>query len=226
MNRIGLIVFIGLVLVAGGVALWYDVSKAPETFVPPINQPTSTPPIDKSDLIVVDTPKPGDTVKGHFVVKGKARGNWFFEASFPIELSDSEGNIFASEIAHAKGDWMTTDFVPFEGALYFMWPGGRKEHATLVLKKNNPSGLPQHDDSISIPVIISTAATSAVSKACVITGCSGQICSNEEVITTCEYRTDYACYKTAKCERQSSGACGWTQTAELQACLKNPSPLN
>ena len=42
------------------------------------------------------------------------------------------------------------------------------------------------------------------------TGCSRQVCSDEEVITTCEWRTEYECYKTAKCERQSNGKCGFT----------------
>ncbi|MDO8536684.1 MAG: PQQ-dependent sugar dehydrogenase, partial [bacterium] len=55
---------------------------------------------------------------------------------------------------------------------------------------------------------------------CKPTGCSGQICSDEDMITTCEYRAEYACYKGAKCEQQASGKCGWTQTQELQSCLK------
>jgi eight-cysteine-cluster-containing protein len=55
---------------------------------------------------------------------------------------------------------------------------------------------------------------------CFVGGCSGQICSEEEgVISTCEYREEYACYQKAKCERQSNGQCGWTPTAGLQACL-------
>ena len=54
---------------------------------------------------------------------------------------------------------------------------------------------------------------------CKPTGCSGQICSDEDVITTCEYREEYACYQTAVCERQTSGECGWTETEELKTCL-------
>ncbi|MBI2099044.1 hypothetical protein HYT45_01355 [Candidatus Uhrbacteria bacterium] len=54
---------------------------------------------------------------------------------------------------------------------------------------------------------------------CKPTGCSRQVCSDEEVITTCEYKSEYACYKTAKCERQSDGKCGWSESEELRACL-------
>jgi hypothetical protein len=55
---------------------------------------------------------------------------------------------------------------------------------------------------------------------CFVGGCSGQVCSEQEgVITTCEFRPEYACYQTATCERQAGGECGWTETPELDACL-------
>lgn len=54
---------------------------------------------------------------------------------------------------------------------------------------------------------------------CVITGCSSQVCAEEEIATTCEFRPEYACYDSAICERQASGECGWTQTSESQSCL-------
>lgn len=61
---------------------------------------------------------------------------------------------------------------------------------------------------------------------CYIGGCSSQICSdNPDVISTCEFRAEYACYAGARCERQKSGECGWTETAELKACLMNPPAL-
>ena len=55
--------------------------------------------------------------------------------------------------------------------------------------------------------------------ACVKTGCSGQICAEQDMFSTCEYRPEYACYQTAACERQADGKCGWTQTPALTACL-------
>lgn len=54
---------------------------------------------------------------------------------------------------------------------------------------------------------------------CVRTGCSGQICADTDVITTCEWREEYACYADATCERQADGRCGFTATPELDACL-------
>ncbi len=55
---------------------------------------------------------------------------------------------------------------------------------------------------------------------CRATGCSGQICAEEEIMTTCEFLPEYACYKTAKCERQSDGQCGWTSSEKLVVCLR------
>ncbi len=51
-------------------------------------------------------------------------------------------------------------------------------------------------------------------------GCSGQICTDQpDIVTTCEWREEYACYQSATCERQPSGECGWTETDELRQCL-------
>lgn len=55
---------------------------------------------------------------------------------------------------------------------------------------------------------------------CFVGGCSSQVCSDRaNVVTTCDYRPQYACYRTAKCERQTNGQCGWTMTTALQQCL-------
>ncbi len=58
---------------------------------------------------------------------------------------------------------------------------------------------------------------------CFVGGCSSQYCSDQEgLISTCEWRDEYACYQTATCERQPDGQCGWTPTPELNACLADP----
>jgi hypothetical protein len=71
------------------------------------------------------------------------------------------------------------------------------------------------------------APAPVVKGACYIGGCSGQICSDQEgVASDCMYREEYACYKTATCERQKDGECGWTETAELSACLNSPAKVS
>jgi hypothetical protein len=58
---------------------------------------------------------------------------------------------------------------------------------------------------------------------CYVGGCSQQLCTDQpNMASTCEFRPEYACYKTARCERQASGQCGWTLDAAAVACLENP----
>lgn len=107
---------------------------------------------DKSNLIRVETPKPNDTISSPLIVKGEARGTWFFEGSFPIKLFDSRYDLLAVEIAQAKGEWMTTEFVPFEATIEFTSPE-RKGEGVLVFIKDNPSDMPEHDDELIIPIV-------------------------------------------------------------------------
>ncbi len=56
---------------------------------------------------------------------------------------------------------------------------------------------------------------------CVRAGCAGQLCvrEGEELMTTCEERPEYACYRDARCEPQRDGSCDFTRTPELERCL-------
>jgi hypothetical protein len=103
------------------------------------------------DLIVIDTPLPNQSITSPLTITGKARGMWFFEASFPIVLVDWDGKIIAQGHADAIEDWMTEDFVHFKTTLVYKTPF-YGDHGTLILQKDNPSGLPQNDDAVEIPV--------------------------------------------------------------------------
>jgi hypothetical protein len=65
-----------------------------------------------------------------------------------------------------------------------------------------------------------------VSNGCAVAGCSQHLCVSVEeaatIVTTCEYRAEYACYREASCEPQVDGKCGWTQSAGLAQCLASP----
>jgi hypothetical protein len=105
----------------------------------------------KSELIVVDSPTPGAVVNSPLAVRGKARGTWFFEGDFPLLLKDAGGKVIAEKYATAKGEWMTQDFVPFEGTLEFKKPRS-SDRGMLIFKKDNPTGRPEHDHALEIPV--------------------------------------------------------------------------
>lgn len=109
----------------------------------------------KENLIRVTVPRLNQMIASPLVVRGEARGNWFFEATFPVILTDWDGRIIAQSYAQAEGEWMTENFVPFEGKIEFENPeniGEFSRRGALIFKKDNPSGLPQYDDALEIPV--------------------------------------------------------------------------
>ena len=187
--------------------------------------PSSTKPRPLTDLIRVDDPRPNDFIKSPLTIKGTARGTWYFEASFPIELRDENDKKIASGIGQAQGEWMTENFVPFKATLSYT--GAHIGKATLILHRDNPSGLPQNDAEIRIPLNFEppSAAGGDGEKmpSCVVTGCSSELCVDKEMASICTYRPEYACYKGEKCERQTDGQCGWTKTPELETCLERMS---
>lgn len=122
-------------------------------FVEEVDQPpaqSATPGIP--NLITVTSPTSGQQISSPLTITGEARGTWYFEASFPLELRDASGAVIAQHYAEAQADWMTENFVPFRSTLSFpAQPAGSQ--GTLILRKDNPSGLPENDNSVSIPVV-------------------------------------------------------------------------
>jgi hypothetical protein len=117
----------------------------------------------KRDLIVVRDPRPLSVISSPLTVRGQARGTWYFEADFPIILVDWDGRIIAESYASALLDpsdpestWMTAEFVPFEGTIEFdnpSWDADFSKRGWVIFAKDNPSGLPEHDDALEIPIL-------------------------------------------------------------------------
>ncbi len=105
---------------------------------------------DKGVNISVYTPLAGARASSPLHIVGQVPGNWSFEAQFPIELKDAGGKVIAQAPATLQGDWMTDAMFPFTATLEFS--GTPSGVGTLVLHKDNPSGLPKNDDSLAIPV--------------------------------------------------------------------------
>ena len=113
----------------------------------------------KEDLIRITLPKENSVITSPVAFRGEARGIWFFEASFPVILVDWDGRIIAQGHAQANSDWMTEDFVPFDGNLNFEKPYDNTQDVqdffkkgALIFQKDNPSGLSEHDDALEMPI--------------------------------------------------------------------------
>lgn len=109
------------------------------------------------EIIVAPLPK---HITSPLTIAGKAKGNWFFEASFPVKLVDLRGNEIAASFVQAKSDWMTAEFVEFAGEIIF--DVSTTTTAMLILSKDNPSDLPENDKAISLPVILIPSETMKV----------------------------------------------------------------
>lgn len=101
-------------------------------------------------MIRVATPTADAFITSPLVISGQARGNWYFEASFPAELIDANGKQLFIGPVQAQGEWMTEEFVPFNSEIIFAQP--ETANGTLILRKDNPSGLPENDAEVRIPV--------------------------------------------------------------------------
>lgn len=114
--------------------------------------PTETP---KIEYIHVTSPQAGETIHSPVTITGEARGTWYFEASFPIIITDWDGRIIGEGHAEAQSDWMTENFVPFTASVtYLNATSTVNKRGTVILKKDNPSGLPENDAAVEIPVIL------------------------------------------------------------------------
>ena len=151
MNKIAwtIIVVLGIII---AILSWLLFTVQPSS---PGGNATPTPPTAEpfeSENVKIVSPLPGARVAKTFTVTGQARGTWYFEASFPVMVRDMNDVVLASTFAQAQGEWMTPEFVPFTSSVSVT--GAYSGPATLVLLKDNPSGLPENDDSVSIPIII------------------------------------------------------------------------
>ena len=147
MGKILTIVIVLIVTLGAGIFYYYS-NSADAPSVPIDEFPTDE---EHDDLIRLRTPRAGEEIRSPLVVTGEARGYWFFEASFPMYLVDWDGKIIAQGIAQAQDEWMTEDFVPFEATLTFEMPL-YEERGALILRKDNPSGLPEHDDALEVQI--------------------------------------------------------------------------
>jgi hypothetical protein len=106
--------------------------------------------VAKKGLIDLYSPQPNHKISAPLKLEGRARGYWYFEGDFPIEVLHN-GQVIGEGIGMAQGEWMTEDFVAFEAELYFNSPGSGT--GLLILKRDNPSGLPENDDQLTVPIV-------------------------------------------------------------------------
>ena len=106
----------------------------------------------KGVTLYLENPIENQSVTSPITIKGKAPGNWFFEASAPVTITNWDGLIIGEHYITAQGEWMTTDYVPFEGTLEFT-NTEYGDYGFLILQKHNASDEPEFDDAVEFKVL-------------------------------------------------------------------------
>ncbi len=153
MKKSNLFIIIIVIIIAFLALIYYSSDKKENNQRLPENKDQN----QEEGPITVTNPSPKEIIKSPLNVYGEAKGAWYFEATFPIILTDWDGKIIAETYAQAQEEWMTEKFVPFEAKLEFENPYTADspdfmKNGSLIFKKANPSGLPENDDALEIPI--------------------------------------------------------------------------
>lgn len=98
-----------------------------------------------------------------------------------------------------------------------------KENYYIAALDMEAEGSPSPDLAQILSTFKFYEAESVAGQGCIIGGCSGELCLNESSKDTgsiCVYKEEFACYKSAKCEKQTDGNCSWTKTDTLISCIE------
>ncbi len=144
---ITIVIILAVLIVLGLVFDWGR--KVPDTG----GNATSTATTTSDSDVIVFSPKENEAVTSPIKILGKAKGSYFFEAVFPINLVDSSGNVISTNHAQAIGDWMVPGFVNFSSEITYD-NATNTGRAMLVFKNDNPSGDSARDKYFYVPVIL------------------------------------------------------------------------
>lgn len=152
-----LAIALGVALIIGWAIFFWLLLSEPAADEQPPDTRAPAAAVEHNDRIRVHTPLPETVIASPLTVAGEARGMWFSEAVFPVLLTNWNGLIIAEGVARAESDWMSEAYVPFTAELVFespYWEGAADfmRRGTLMLLRDNPSGLPEHDDAVEFTV--------------------------------------------------------------------------
>jgi|GEM_PF-946017 hypothetical protein len=146
------------------VLAWFLITTPASAPTIPVSQSTSTPTAPREGPPVSSSTAPLDTqvsvtmplpnaIVGHtFDITGTAPNQWYFEAVFPIQVRDANDDLVGNSQGHAQSDWTKPGLVAFTSQITI--DASYQGPANLIILKDNPSGLPQNIDSVTIPIVV------------------------------------------------------------------------
>lgn len=95
---------------------------------------------------------PNAKVHGILSYRGSIKGGYFFEGNIRIIILDADKNVLKESNGIAKSEWMIEGPVDFEGNIDFT--GMPSTSGYFRIANDNPSGDPENDKFIDIPIVI------------------------------------------------------------------------
>lgn len=133
-----------IIIIAAALSLWIFKKSATAPVITPETNPDIT--------ITYITPEENEAISFPLIIKGEAKGTWFFEASFPVEILNDKQELVTTGIAQAEEDWMTENFVPWTVKFDTKPAGLNSTNAFIKFKNDNPSGDPANEKSFLLPI--------------------------------------------------------------------------
>ncbi|SRR6056297_3090142 len=153
-------ILIGLIIITALVVLgvrYFSPSQTGEQNNGPTQSEQGKNSPELEENIRISSPQAMQAVTSPITIKGEARGSWFFEGVFSAQVLDENGKKLGEGNIQSQGDWMTDQFVSFEGQIEFSTP--TTTTGQVVLEKSNPSGKPQNSEKRVIVVEFPEADT-------------------------------------------------------------------
>jgi hypothetical protein len=178
----------------------------------------------EGDFPVVLTDLEGNTLSNSYA---KAQGDWMSETFVPFEgeltYEVTEETQAVIEFKQSDPSGMGINDASFQVPVVLSPSGATNSDENVADETTEPTveETPADTDQPDADVTNDEPATdeTTTAKECIVTGCSNQVCSEEIVVTTCEFKEEYACYAKAVCEKQADGKCGWTETDSYKECM-------
>lgn len=212
------IITILLVVILAGTGIYFGLNW--KTSSTPVSTPTPAPPSPTPSPTPVPTPipppmpTPKPPVPGLITVRGEI-------TCLPKKGGDQQTMECAIGLKGFDGQYYGLKNLSKFDPDYKFSVGGLRVEVSGVFSPEEIKGPDGNTyDVIGTIDVTSIKELNEVSKSgCMVSGCNGEICAEQEFVSICEARPEHACYKTARCERQANGRCGWTMTEGLNSCL-------
>ncbi len=169
-SKINTVLIVVLVVLVGYFVLSKHKANAPTSEMP-VSTPREilvTGKADKSDLISFTIARSTEVTRdkvdalgteralvGKMDAVGVIKGGYFFEGNIVVNILDKDKKLLRAGHGEATTDWMTSGPVSFKATIDASGlPGAYGGPGYIEIRNDNPSGLPENDKSILIPVTI------------------------------------------------------------------------